>query len=425
MTGSDARLLVAALGIDNLGSGMFLPLVLVYVTHEVGVPLGLAGALVSAGALIGLLVPLVAGRFVDALGPRNIIIAAQLTQLVGMLAYLIAQGPAMVFVAAALTICGSQLFYSALFTLVGEIAPAEPKDHFFAGVDMVRSACFGIGALIAGVLFAIGGQGALVVIVVMNAASFLIGAAIGLFMTKGRRRDRRRTPGRPEESAHTIDTPAHATSVWLNGPFLLLTLSATMVTFASDFFLVGMSVFALNRLGTPGWVPGISIATLTVISSIAMAWMVRRTRSLARTTVIALGTAVITVWAITCMLTLAVPKAWAPTWLIGATVVLAVGQLLIGTRPNALAESIAPIGAKGRYLSFFQFGFSLAGVLAPLLVGVLAVSALLPWIIVAVIAMTGGALILALGPHLPTKAVHPTRRSSDVRHDQVAGTAAD
>lgn len=421
--GRDARLLATALGIDNLGSGMFLPLTLVYVTRGLGLPLGVAGGIVSAGALLGLAVPLLAGRLIDALGPRNIVIAAQGVQALGMVVYLIAHGPAMVFLAAALTLCGSQLFYSALFTLIGRVAPDGPKDHFFAVVDMVRSGCFGLGALLAGIALTVGGDPALRVLVIVNALSFLAGAIIGLGVTGGGRvratasistaiTDSSSAGPSAEtdpDGAGTPDPKLHGrpAPVWRNRPFLLLTAAVGLIMFAGDFFLVGLPVFALDQLHAPGWVPGVCVTILTVLLSTTMAAVVRRTRSLARTTVIALGALVVAVWGVLSPVALALPAGGAPFWLIGSTLIFAAGQLIIGTRANALAESLAPEGAKGRYLSFFQFAFSLASVLAPLLVGLLALSPILPWIVVTVVALAGGIGILLLARHLPASAVRP------------------
>jgi MFS family permease len=82
--------LLAALGVDNFGSGLFLPLGLVYVTRVVGLPLGTAGTLVSLGTLAGLAVPAFAGRLVDRIGPKPVIIAAQLLQALGATCYLLA-----------------------------------------------------------------------------------------------------------------------------------------------------------------------------------------------------------------------------------------------------------------------------------------------------------------------------------------------
>ena len=46
--------LLAALGVDNFGSGLFLPLTLVYVTRVVGLPVGTAGTVVALGTMAGL-----------------------------------------------------------------------------------------------------------------------------------------------------------------------------------------------------------------------------------------------------------------------------------------------------------------------------------------------------------------------------------
>jgi hypothetical protein len=46
--------LLVALGADNFGSGLFLPVVLLYVTRVVGVPLAVAGTAVTAGTVAGL-----------------------------------------------------------------------------------------------------------------------------------------------------------------------------------------------------------------------------------------------------------------------------------------------------------------------------------------------------------------------------------
>ena len=95
--------LLTALGVDNFGSGLFLPVVLLYVTRVVGLPLAVAGAVVAVGTAAGLAVPPVAGRLVDRAGPRRVVIAAELMQALGAVTYLAA---------------GQQAFYSALFALI-------------------------------------------------------------------------------------------------------------------------------------------------------------------------------------------------------------------------------------------------------------------------------------------------------------------
>jgi MFS family permease len=84
--------LLTALGVDNFGSGLFLPVVLLYVTRVVGLRLAVAGTVVAVGTVAGLAVPPVAGRLVDRTGPRRVVIAAELVQALGAVTYLAARG---------------------------------------------------------------------------------------------------------------------------------------------------------------------------------------------------------------------------------------------------------------------------------------------------------------------------------------------
>lgn len=156
--------LLLALAIDNSGSGLFLPLVLVYSVQVVGLSVGLAGTLLFLGTLIGLGAPLVVGTVVDRFGPRRVVIASQLIQAVGMTLYFLAgaagsgagsgRGTAVALAVggAVLVAAGTQTFYSSLFSLIAAVAGDGPKDGPFAHVDMIRSAAFGLGALLAAAL---------------------------------------------------------------------------------------------------------------------------------------------------------------------------------------------------------------------------------------------------------------------------------
>src|SRR5208282_4440548 len=95
----DRVALLAALGIDNFGSGLFLPVALLYVIRVVGLPLAVAGPVVAVGAVAGLGVPPVAGRLVDRVGPLRVVVGAEVLQALGAIAYLAARGAVVVAVA--------------------------------------------------------------------------------------------------------------------------------------------------------------------------------------------------------------------------------------------------------------------------------------------------------------------------------------
>lgn len=185
----------AALVLDNVGQGLFLPLSLVYATRVVGLPLALAGTVLSLAALVGLLSPLVAGRVVDRVGPRAVVAASQVVQAAGTATYLVADGVAAVAVAAMLVAAGTQMFYSALFALVADVSEEGPKDRAFALVTMVRAGAFGVGALVAGALLATVSTSGLRAVVAVNTVTLLSAAAMLALLVHPPRHPRSRADG--------------------------------------------------------------------------------------------------------------------------------------------------------------------------------------------------------------------------------------
>lgn len=379
--------LLIALGVDNFGSGLFLPLTLVYATREVGLPLAVAGVTVTAGTVVGLLVPPVAGRFVDRVGPRPVVIASQVVQALGALGFLVADGVVTVAVAVCLLAAGQQLFYSSLFALISDVVGDRDKDHPFAVVGMVRSACFGLGALAAGWLLA---AGSLRVAVAVNAVSFVACAVLLAW--------RVRAPHTPVER-----TGGHR----ISRRFLGLVAVTGLVALGTDFFLVGLPVYALD-LGTPAWLPGVILALHTAVTSTCGTLAVRVTRNLPRTTTLAYAAVLTAVWSAACLAAAAVPAGWRPVWLLVSALVLAAGAVLFGARANALAVAMAPAESRGRHLAAFQYAFTVPAVLAPAVVGLFAAGVWVPWTVVAATAIAGAIAFRALGVVL-TAASSPVR----------------
>lgn len=211
---------------------MFLPLTLVYVVRVVGLPLGLAGTVVAVGTLAGLAAPPFAGRLVDTLGPRAVVIGAQLLQATGAFVYLVANGVAATGVAAILLAAGQQSFYSALFALVVDVSPPGPQDRSFAQVNMVRSGAFGAGALAAGILLVGVDDGGLRVAVTLNAVSFCASAVLLYLCVRDRHRD-------ITDESRNADSGSF-TGVVRNRPYIVLIVCAGLIALTLDFFLVGL-----------------------------------------------------------------------------------------------------------------------------------------------------------------------------------------
>jgi MFS family permease len=379
---------LVALGIDNFGSGLFLPLTLVYATRVVGLPLAVAGVTVTVGTVVGLLVPPVAGRLVDRVGPRPVVIASQVLQALGALCYAVAGGVGSVAVAVCLLAAGQQLFYSSLFALLSDVVGDRPKDRPFAVVGMVRAGFFGLGALVAAWLLTVG---ALRLAVLLDAASFVVCGLLLAFLV--------RAPHVPSPSTD---------GGRLSRRFLFLIVATGLVALGLDFFLVGIPVYVLG-LGAPSWLPGVVLALHTAVTSTFGTLAVRVTDRLARTTTLAMGAVLVVVWCALCLAAAAVPSGWLPGWLIVATLVMAVSGLFFGARVNALAVELAPAATRGRHLAAFQYAFTVPGVVAPGVAGLFDFAAWVPWTVVAACAGAGAFAFRWAGSRLVNPASAPVR----------------
>lgn len=391
-------MLLVALGVDNFGSGLFLPLAILYTTRVVGLPLSVAGVVVSAGTLVGLLVPPLAGRLVDRVGPRPVVITAQLLQAAGAGTYLLADGVPLTLLAALLLAAGQQTFYSSLFALIADVAEPGPHDRSFAVVGMVRSAAFGLGALVAGTLLISAGPTGLRVAVAVDALTFAV-AAVGLAVFV-QAREHRVDPA-------SSSRPEHVGSVWSNRPYLVLIAVTALAALAVDVFLIGLPVYVLDQLHGPAWLPGVVLALLTVITSTSAAAVVGATERFSRTTTMAMGASAYGVWSLLTLAAAFLPSQVRTVWLLGATLVLAAASLLFGARTNALAEAAAPRASRGRHLAAFQYAFTIAGVLAPAVVSLFAAAIWLPWALVAGCALVATVALPRLAASLPAHAVRP------------------
>lgn len=387
--------LLVALGADNLGSGRFLPIVLVFATGTAGVPLAVAGPVVTAGTVLGLLVPPLAGPLVDQVGPRRVVVAAQLVQVFGATAYLFADGVGPVVVGALLLATGQQLFYSSLMALISDVATAGSKDRSFALVRMVRSACCGVGGLFMGILLAVAGPDGPRIAVGADAVSFLLCAAVLAAFV-------RTTPTRCG-----VAEPVAVSRVWTDGRLLALMGATAAVALATDFLLSGVSVYVINQLRAQPWLPGAMITLGTVVTSLGGTAALRVTARRSRPAAMAVGGVLVVLWCATSAAALWLPVQWRPPWLCVATVLLAVGGLLSAPRANAIAVELAPASVRGRYLATFQYAYTVPGVVAPAIVALFDVAGWLPWLVVAVGAGVSSVTLLALASRLPALIVRP------------------
>ena len=380
--------LLVALGVDNVGTGLFLPLALVFATRVVGLGVDTAGTAVAAGGLLGFAVPPVAGRLSHRLGPRWVVVLAQVVQAGGAIGYLLAGGVGGVLVAAALLAVGTQLFYCSVFVMVADASSESAMERPFARVGMVRAAAFGLGNLTAAVALAAGGTAALPWLVVADVLTYAVAALLLARCVE--------TPPVDHGAA-----PVGTLAVARDRRYLALIVSSALLGLTMDVALLGGPVYVLDVLDGPVWLPGALLATSTGLSSVLGVRIVVLLRPFRRTRALQAGSLVFAVWA-ALMASLQVvphavlvPAAWA-VW-----VLVVAGNKVVYPVAGALSEALPPRELRATYMATYQYAFTAAQVAAPAVVALFAVRGWLPWAVLVAASLLAVLVQRALGAMVP------------------------
>ncbi len=396
-----ARVVGAALALDNVGTGLYLPVAALFLIQIRNLSVADAGIVLGVGTAVGLAVPALAGVLVDRVGARYVLSVGQALQAGAMAGYLALPGWGGALVASAVYAAGTQLFYGSLFALLSGLKKSQGSlDKSFAAMDMLRAAAFGGGALLGAGFLAFGGTSTgwlLVGNMILSASAALMILAVPI---PGANTDARSTAG---------------TQVLRDRPFMGLILLCFLVSVIGDFFPLAFPVVAVEQLSAPTWLPSLCLAILTITGSTLTLSAVHLTRRRSRAFAVALGLGVLIGWVGLSVTAYFVSSDYVIPLLLTSTLVFAAGSVLVGTRLHAAARDAAPSQSVGRYLAAFQYAFSLAGLTAPLLLAAFDIGYWLPWSLLALAAIGALGLLRPLGRVLP-----PGVLDADVRGAQRA-----
>ncbi|HEY1617510.1 MAG TPA: MFS transporter [Streptosporangiaceae bacterium] len=407
--------LVWTMVIDALGTGLFLPFTILYflATTRLGVAqIGLA--LAVAGALALPLGPL-CGAFADRFGPRPVVIASNLARAAGFAAYLeVRSFPALL--AASLAVqAGNRAYWSCYVPLVAQIAPAGQRERWFGFISAVRNIGFALGGVVAGVAVTGGGVLAYHVVVLGNAASFLLAGLLVM---------RIRLAPRPSPE-HQEGAGGGWRDVLADRPYLMLTAVNTLFALASTALDVVLPVYLVHVLALPAWTAGVSFGLLCVLVAFAQGPVVARIEGRGRIRMLVLAGLLTAVSALVFLAAEPFPAVIAVA-IVGAGVVLfAAGELIQVPVMNALSAEAAPEALRGRYVATFQLSWAVvsSGGVA-VLSWLISLGPPAAWGFLAAIAVAGSAGIGAVGKHLgaAAEAQRPAAPQGDPGGDGAART---
>lgn len=400
----------AMVSINALGYGLFAPFSILYFHLVVGLSLPLVGLGLTVATGVGLVATPLSGPLIDRWGARLVAVVTNLLRAVCFAAYLIVHSFAGFLVVALLLSFGNSSAGAAGTALVVDLASPEERDRWYALNRMAFNVGAGAGALLAGVLVAVGRTAGYRWVAGLNGLSFALAAGLLLLV-----RVHRAAVAREAERG-TYRT------VLRDRPFLGLVGTNALLWISVVAQEVALPPYLILVVHAPAWIVGLlfglNTGMVVVLQMPAMRVVIswRRTRSIAAS---GLG------YSLSFLLFAAapfLPPSLLPIYLCGCMILYTLAEIIYGPTSSALAAAIAPAGMQGRYLATFQISLASAAAITPALAGsLLATSPQGLWLLLALLMIGAAALIVLLERGLPEAALRTAKGATSAMAQQKPG----
>ncbi|MBS2937571.1 MFS transporter [Nocardioides sp. J2M5] len=393
---------MSAIVCDTVGSGLFMPITLLYFLAMTDLSLVQIGSALSLSALLTMPGAFVIGSLVDRFGPRRMMLAGNLIQAVGMIAYLWADSLLTVALWTTLLNIGRQSFWGSFGNVVTAISAPGERELWFGFLQAVRNLGYSVGGVLAGIALQIGTDLAYESVVVINAVTFVLAYALLLDVP-----DHRGT--RPD------DVPLEGWGTVLrDGAYLRLVVGQLGFVAGMMVLNFALPVYVAETIDLPGWVVGAIFTLNTVMVGLGQGLVVRRMTGQVRARMMALAQLVFVL-----SYALFVAAGWLPVWL--AVVVMLVGagiytfgELTGGPVFSATAAEAAPDHLRGRYLGLFQLSWGIGGAVTPVaFTYLLDRGATTLWWVLGGLAVASAAYLQRLPRTLPAAGLRVTDRTEE------------
>jgi MFS family permease len=405
------RRFVTAIAVDAVGSGVFMPVCVLYFLATTDLGLVRVGAAISLASAVALPAGPLLGGIVDRYGAKHVLLAGNVLQGAGFAAYLLTDSFAAVTAWTVVVTLGRTAFWGSYGNIVAAISVPGEREKWFGFLGALRNVGFAVGGLLSGLAISIGTPSAYAAVVVLNAVSYAV--AFGLLLA---------VPATPVAGHRQ---PAGAWGVVLRDrPYRLLW--ATQLTYSTSMMVLNfaMPVYATTVLHLPGWVTGAVFTLNTVMVGFGQGLAVRAMTGAVRWRVLLLANAVFAGSFLLMLGASWLSVALATVVLLVGSVVYTLGEVLGGPVHGALSAEAAPEHLRGRYLSLIQLAWNLAGTIAPVTFAWLLARGSAPiWLALVGVAVAGGLLAVRLGTSLPEAGARVTNRAEDPEPTDVVSAA--
>ena len=414
--------------VDALGSGLLMPLSVIYLTREVGLSATHVGLGLTIAGSVAVGASLVGGALVSRFDPRHIAAGCFAVSALGFLAY-IAVGSFAAFVPVAVAVQAAAKVdrpATAALVLEANSGAAAASVIGLASQQTVRNAGYGVGSLCAALVVLLPGRAPFDTALLANAASYVIAACLVLQLPAATTR-----PANAAVTATGFDSGSHRTPggssttgrglrvVLRDRPFVVLAGLDVSMALHDSILRVAMPLWIVTRTHAPLAMSGILFALNTIMVT-TLQLRASRTISARHAVDRSYLRAAI---ALAACAGLFAAAGGAPAWLAIVLLLLAMTALSVAEIENTAGEAILAVGLApgpmvGRYIALLKTSMSLQQAVGPALVTL----ALTQWGRSAWIAFGGIAAASALASRFVGDRELRLRRAGASREDDLAAS---
>ncbi|MEV1109065.1 MFS transporter [Micromonospora sp. NPDC049751] len=381
------RTLALATLANSVGAGLWLTGAALYLTRDVGLSAVQVGAGLSVAGLVGLTASVPLGALADRRDPRTLRAALQVLQAAVGATYLLVDSFTVFLAVAVLELLLASGNLAVRAALVAAVAGPQRRVHAFATLRAVANLGIAVGAGLAGFALAVDTHRAYQLLVVGNAVTYLVSAALLL-----------RLPAYPPMPRVATGAVLGRGGALRDGRFLVVSGASALLAMHQTVLTLVVPLWAVTVAGAP---PPVVSAVLLTNTLLTVVLAVRLSRG-ADTAVPAAATMrraglVLAAAMLLYATTVALPTTAAVALLLLATAVYTAGDLWHAAAGAGLAYDLAPSGALGAYQGVDGMLAGLARAVAPALLTLVIIDGgAAGWLAVAGLFAVTGLIIPAL-----------------------------
>ena len=388
-----ARRILLGNGLSAVGSGLTMPLLIVYLGEIRGLGLTIGGLVVAYMAVVSLVVFPLVGWASDRQGPKPVLMAGLVVEAVGVaLLGAVASVPS-AFLVGTIVALGSAMAWPAQSALLGRVTTQENRQRVFGIQFMLLNLGLGVGGIVSALVVSETDPQTFVWLYLADATAYL--AYFAVLLTLPGVGVGRVAEGPLEEGGGSDPRRAGMREVLADRILRRVLLLAVVLLMSGYGALeVGVPIFitVINGFAV-SWV-GVSFAVNTFTIVAAQLLVLRFIRGRSRSLLIL---AVAGVWATSWILmvsSLLAQPTLALVLVLIASGIFALGETLWAPVAPSLVNDLAPEHLRGRYNSSMSLVWSLSSIIGPGIAGLMLGAGLeVAWILVLLAGCTVAALM--------------------------------